>query len=1047
MAAPPASMRNRKKVKVVDVVRMLLAIGLLAGLSTPAQSADRLDFNRDIRPILGNHCLHCHGVDEASRQGGVRLDRAAEASRPADSGTVPIVPGSPEKSTLVERVFAVDESVVMPPVGGKPLSEQQKQLLRRWVEEGARYDTHWAFVAPESPAVPVVTDTAWLRNPIDAFVLSDLESRGMRPSPEASRAVLIRRLSLDLTGLPPTAAEIDDFLDDPSPNAYEKVVDRLLASPHHGERMAQQWLDYARYGDSNGYDEDFSRDMTAWRDWVIGAFNRNMPFDQFTIEQLGGDLLPSPTRDQRIATGFNRNHRLNAEAGILEEEWRVETVIDRVETTGLTWLGLTVGCARCHDHKYDPITQREFYELFAFFNNVPESGIVDDDGKNTAPTLPLPDAAQEQEWALLRERTAATTRDRDAHAAAIDRLVAEWEPGFVHAATSWAPQWTRIDPTAVASSGGATFTPLPDGTWLAGGPNPPHDDYTITAVAPEGLLTGLLLEVLPDPSLPQGSLGRHENGNFVLTAVEAEYRIPGSDALRTVAFARAEADYAQPGYEASFLCDDQPRNGWAVDGDVAANRVTRRLVLVTDLPATLPAGTTITIRLRHDSITGHNIGRFRLFSTSLPRELLGLSLPTAAADCRGIVRIPAAARTGEQRNAVVDFFRREVDSPLRRAERAADAAAREEEAFVATLPTTMVMEERPVPRDTFVLGRGLYDQPGERVTAATPAALPPLPVGVPANRLGLARWIVDPANPLTSRVWVNRAWERFFGVGLTKTSDNLGTQGEYPSHPRLLDWLATEFVRQGWDMKGMQKLIVTSATYRQASAAATDRFLADPENRLLTRGARFRLSGETIRDQALAVSGLLVRRVGGPAVRPYMPDGVWDETSTLGNLLNYRPDAGEGLYRRTLYTIWKRTAAPPTLLLFDAPTRESCTISRQRTNTPLQALALLNEETFVEAARGLAERMMREGGPTPEGRLAAGFRMVTGRTMLPEERQVLLDGLKADLDRFRRDPQSAALILSAGHSKPDPAIPIDELAAFTMVGNVLLNLDEAITRE
>jgi hypothetical protein len=1038
-----------RSVEVIDVVRWLLAIGLIAGLSPPATAADRLDFNRDIRPILGNHCLHCHGIDEASRQGGVRLDLSAAAILPGESGAVPIVPGHPDSSALIERVFSTDDSVVMPPVdgGGKPLSEAQKQLLRRWVAEGARYDAHWAFVPPECPPVPAVSDATWPRNPIDAFVLADLEARGMKPSPEASRPVLIRRLALDLTGLPPTPAEVDDFLADPAPDAYEKVVDRLLASPHHGERMAQQWLDYARYGDSNGYDEDFSRQMTAWRDWVIGSFNDNMPFDQFTICQLAGDLLPTPTREQRIATGFNRNHRLNAEAGILPEEWRVETVIDRVETTGLTWLGLTVGCARCHDHKYDPITQREFYELFAFFNNVPESGIVDVDGKNTPPTLPLPDAAQEKELERLRERTAAVTGDRDAHAAAIDRLVAEWEPGFLEAALPWTPRWTAIEPTTVASSGGATFTPLPDGTWLAGGPNPAHDVYTLTAPAPEGRFTGLLLEVFPDPSLPQRSLGRHDHGNFVLTGVEAEFGITGVESPERIRFVAAEADHSQPGYEARFLCDDEPRNGWAVDGDVPANRVPRRLVLVGDLPMTLPGGATLTIRLRHDSITGHNIGRFRLSSTSMPRELIGLRMPAAAADSLRIVQTPVQARTAEEQRAVVEYFRREVDSPLRRSERAVETASSEEKAFVERLPTTMVMEELPEPRETFVLGRGLYDQPGEKVVAATPAALPPLPPGVRADRLALARWIVDPTNPLTSRVWVNRTWERCFGVGLTKTADNLGTQGEYPSHPALLDWLATEFVRQAWNMKGMQKLIVTSATYRQASAAPADSFLADPENRLLARGARFRLSGETIRDQALSLSGLLVRRVGGPSVRPYMPEGVWDETSLYGDLLDYRADEGEGLYRRTLYTIWKRTAAPPTLLLFDAPSRETCTISRQRTNTPLQALALLNEVTFFEAARVLAERMMREGGSTHEGRLDAGFRTVAGRPMLPGERQVLLNGVTADIERFRRDPAAAALVVAAGHSKPDPAFPLDELAAFTLVGNILLNLDEVITRE
>lgn len=1031
-------------------MRLCLVLAVVAGMPVAVVRADdRIDFNRDVRPILGAHCLHCHGIDEASRQGGVRLDRGDEAVKPADSGAVPIVPGDPAASAVVERVFSVDEDHVMPPSGGagKPLSEEQKQILRRWVSEGAEYQPHWAFVAPETPAPPAVDDASWLRNPIDAFVLAALESRGLRPAPEAPRTVLIRRLSLDLTGLPPTAQDVAAFLADDAPDAYEKVVDRLLTSPHYGERMAQQWLDFARYGDSNGYDEDFSRDMTAWRDWVINAFNDNMPFDRFTIEQLAGDLLPSPTRDQLVATGFNRNHRLNAEAGILPAEWLVETVVDRVETTGLTWLGLTVGCARCHDHKYDPMTQREFYQLFAIFNNVAESGICDVDGKNTEPTLALPDAAQEQEWERLRERTAAAAAARDRLESDGDRLERAWEPGFLRAATTWAPAWTPLTPATVVSSGGATLSPLPDRSWVAAGPNPPHDVYTITAPVPEGPFTGILLEVLPDPGLPGAGLGRHDDGTFVLTGVSACIEVPGSATPERVAFAAAEADSAKSGFEPALLCDDEPHNGWAVADDALASRAASRLALVADIPASVPAGATITIQLHHEAQPGHNLGRFRLSVTALPREIVGLRLPAAADACREIAQTPVARRTPEQRDQLAAFHRREVDSPLRRADRALDTARREEEAFVSRLPTTMVMRELPEPRETFVLVRGLYDQPGERVFAGTPAALPPLPAGQPANRLGLARWIVDPANPLPARVWVNRAWERFFGVGLSKTSDNLGVQGEYPSHPRLLDWLATEFVRRGWDMKALQRLIVTSATYRQSSSAAPDRFLADPDNRLLARGSRFRLSAETIRDQALAVSGLLAPRLGGPAVRPYMPDGVWDETSAEGDLLDYRPDEGEGLYRRTLYTIWKRTAAPPTLLLFDAPTRETCVVTRQRTNTPLQALALLNEVTFVEAARALAERMMREGGPTVDGRLAVGVRLVTGRDMQPDECRVLRNGLDADLERYRRDPEAAAQVIAAGRSRPDPALPVEELAAYTIIGNVLLNLDETINRE
>ncbi len=805
------------------------------------------------------------------------------------------------------------------------------------------------------------------------------------------------------------------------------------------------WLDFARYADSNGYQSDSSRDMSPWRDWVIRAFNRNLPFDRFTVEQIAGDLLPDPSPDQLVATGFNRNHRLTSEGGSIQEEWRVETVIDRVETTGLTWLGLTLGCARCHDHKYDPITQKEFYRFFAFFNNVPESGMVGTEAKNTEPVVTVPTPAQEAELARLEAVAADASRRVTEVERDLPGLIEAWEPEFRKQAEGTTPAWTLLEPSSVVSAGGATFTRQDDASWLAGGANPSNDIYTIKAPIPPGTFSGLMLETLPDPSLPNQSLGRYPNGNFVLTAVEVE--APGLEGSKKARFGSAEADYSQRNYEAKLLVDANPNNGWAIDGNDPTKRLTRHLVLVADEPIAVPEGATLTIRLKHEAIDRHNIGRFRLSTTSRPREMVKLDGSNGSPAILAILVVPGDKRTQSQRDELVRYFRTEVDSPVRRADRALASAKQAAQTLRESFPTTMVMRELPDPRPAYLLIRGQYDRRGEPVKAGLPAVLPPLPAGLPMNRLGLARWIVDPANPLTARVWVNRAWEKSFGTGLVKTTENLGTQSEFPSHPELLDWLATEFVRLGWDMKAMRKLIVTGATYRQSSRSTPTLIERDPENRLMARGPRFRLSGEAVRDQALAISGLLVEKVGGPSVRPYMLEGVWDETTKYGNLRNYKPDRGEGLYRRTLYTIWKRTAAPPTLLLFDAPNRETCTIKRSRTNTPLQALALLNEVTYVEAARKLAERMMLEGGPTPGGRIDLGFRLATCRPIRDEERKVLLDGLAFDLERYRRDPDSARKLIASGQAKANPRLSVEELAAYALTANILLNLDEVVTSE
>ena len=1033
-----------------------LSLAMVCCLVSVAE-AEPVQFNRQIRPILSDTCFQCHGPDEAKRQGGLRLDLAAEAYKGGDTGPA-LVPGKLDASEVWKRVTSTDPELQMPPPkSGKILKPAQVASLKQWITEGAEYQGHWAFIRVERPAVPAVAEVT---NPIDQFVRHRLQQEGLNASPEASRETLIRRVSLDLTGLPPTLAEVDAFLVDTSPNAYETVVDRLLASPHYGERMAQQWLDFARYADSNGFQVDSSRQMSPWRDWVIAAFNRNLPFDQFTIEQLAGDMLPNATPDQIVATGFNRNVKLNGEGGRITEEWFAETVIDRVETTGLTWMALTFNCCRCHDHKYDPITQKEFYQFFAYFNSVDESGVLDGEGSNSAPILRVPGPEHEQKIAELRQAiTAAESKLAELRKSSPDRQVA-WEAEFVKQLTEQPDTWQLLTPTQVKSAGGATLTKQPDHSWLASGTNPTNDEYTIVAPVAEGKLTGVLLEAFPDASLPNQSLGRYPNGNFVLTDVDAVITAPSLTTPLTASITRAESDYDQPGWPVKAIVDDKPGRqgkngkGWAVDGPT--KRENRKAMFLFSAPLAIPANATVTITLKHDAIGGHNIGRFRLSTTGWASEKVKLDGPTYPESLRVAIQVEKSQRTPEQLKEIETHFRESADATIKQGEQSVADAQKAVTTYENNLPSVMVMKELPNPRDAFQLKRGQYDQPGDKVPRGVPQSLPPLPEGAPNNRLGLAQWLVSREHPLTARVWVNRAWERFFGAGLVRTTENLGSQSEWPSHPELLDWLAAEFMESTdlptvagqpaakWDMKALQKLLVMSATYRQSAKVTSP---ADPENVLLSRGPRFRLSAESTRDQALALSGLLVPKIGGPSVRPYMPEGVWDETSRYGDLRGYKADGGEGLYRRSLYTIWKRTAPPPSMMLFDSPAREICTVKRSRTNTPLQALALLNEITYVEAARKLGERMLTEGGPTVEGRIAYGFRLVTARQPSAEELAILIEGLNADLARFQATPEAAQQYLGFGTTKSAGTIPPAELAAYALTANVLLNLDEVVTRE
>ena len=1173
---------------------------LLLVLAGAAAAQAPIRYDRDIRPILADRCFVCHGPDANKREAELRLDRREDAILDR-GGYAAIVPGNAKASELWARIHQTDPEEVMPPkkANKRPLTPEERALLGRWIDAGAVYEPHWSFVPPRRPEVPAVA-SAWVRNPIDAFIAAGLAGRRLSPAEPAPRETLARRVFLDLTGLPPTPEELDAFLADARPDAYEHLVRRLLhEEPYvsrYAERMTTPWLDAARYADTIGIHTDAGRTLWPYRDWVLEAFRSGMPYDRFVTEQLAGDLLPDATLASKVASGFQRCQVQTDEGGAIPAEYLVEYAVERVATTGAVFLGLTLGCARCHDHKFEPITQRDFYSLYAFFNSIEEPGLfsqLPDPKRAFEPFLAVPDAAQQRRQQELEARLGRLRQELEQPDPQEDAQRTQFQRELEH---RLGLRWAEAVPTA-AKAEGAALTLEADQAILPTGPNPNQDGYEVRLATKAAGLRLLAVHVLADERMPHGRIGRAPNGNAVLTEVTAR-AISLADPARTqpVRFVAAWADHEQPNqdYAATNVIDGVARTGWALEGH--QRRGDRLLLLLAAEPFGFDGGTELVVQLEQRSVHAqHNLGRFRLAVAQLGDDgLAALPLARGAWQIVGpfpppggasaydtvfgpesdraldpaknfgagnqywrwaegvrdgvVARLPdgqhatyvgrrifaPTARTetlslgsddalrlfvdgtevfakNVERGAAPDqervaveltagphvlvakivntggpggFYHRRLPrageladdlllalappgataafakrarhawrtahSPGYR-EKSAQIAAAEQELreLEAAIPRTMVMKELDKPREAFVLTRGMYDKPDKARPAprAVPAVLGKLPPGAPNDRLGLARWLVAPDHPLTARVAVNRLWETVFGTGLVRTSEDFGQMGEWPSHELLLDWLATEYQRCGWDTKAMLTLLVTSATYRQSSRVRAEAVEVDPDNRLLAYFPRRRLSGEQLRDQALYLSGLLVEKRGGPPVKPYQPPGLWEEVAMpASNTRVFVRGKGEELWRRSVYTYWKRASPPPALLAFDAPTRESCAVRRPSTSTPLQTLVLWNDEQHVEAARALAQRTLAARQPEAAA-LAAMHRRVTGRLPGADAARALAQTLAAFRARFRAAPADAALLLAVGEAPRDPSLDPVEHAAWTLLANALLNLDATICRD
>jgi len=1021
--------------------RIFATVLLLAAAGT-LHASEPVRFGRDILPILSDNCLSCHGPDESTRKAGLRLDLRNEAIHANKNGTSAIVPLNPESSELLKRIVSVDPEEIMPtPKSHKPpLKAAQVELIRRWIAEGAPWGKHWAFECPQKSPPPSAGG-----NPVDAYIRANLQKENLTPASRAEPYTLLRRLSFDLTGLPPTTAELNAFLSDSAPDAWQRAVQRLLASAHFGERMAMWWLDVSRYADTDGFQSDSTRANWPWRDWVTDSFNANKPFNEFVVEQFAGDLLPNSTPDQRIATCFHRNHMANGEGGRDPEESRVDYVIDRVNTTGTALLGLTLGCTQCHNHKFDPVTQADYYSLTAFFNSIDETGAAGSGAKPFYEThsahaahslLAANSTVSEWKRAEIEARLAAAEffqKNLSPLLATLDESFQEWRP---------------LSANYLASSEGTVLLQESDQSIHATGPNPKQDEYRIFSNLTLKRATGLKLEILPEERNTNGGLSRGASGEFILTDLKVQVRQSGKSELRDIAVKGAVADFSADkkkngGYgDVKDTLDDDPRNGWSTKG--APQNILHTAVFEFLEPLVLEPDEEIVIELRQRSTLGDaNIGCFRLFVTDQAGETVrsltpGVLQTLAGTQIRSASDLSEALHKRLFENYLEDYAPYlKVRTALARAnEQAAEAKA-------ANGPLkVMVLEERKEPRDTFVLVRGVWDKHGDKVEPGVPLAIAPWAAELPRNRLGLARWIVSNENPLTARVVVNQLWQIMFGNGLVRTPEDFGLQGERPTHPELLDWLAVELMESGWSIKHILGLIATSDTYQQSSAVSVDLLNKDPANRLVARGSRFRLPSWMLRDSALHASGLLNTSTGGPPMRPYQPAGVWEELF-MGRF-KYEPSLGATQYRRTLYTFWRRAIAPT--FLFDSAQRRVCEVRSNRTNTPLQALTLLNDEGSREAARVLAARSIVACGD-PESRLRWLSEAILSRAPKAAEIPLLQRSLDSALAHYRAHPEDALKVLQAGQSPMPVFQQQPDVAAYALVASLLLNLDEAITHE
>ena len=1081
-------MSIRRSVLALTVAGGAVALLPAAPVGLVAQgppTAATVDFQRDVRPILADNCFSCHGPDRSTRRAGLRLDtqEGALGARPRGAA---VVPADPEASLLYQRVTHGEERLRMPPpaLSNKTLSAEQIDVLTRWIEEGASWDQHWSFEAVAEQAPPVVTGEAWVRNPIDRFVLARLEAEGLTPATEADKPTLARRVALDLTGLPPDPGLLASYLNDTSETAYETLVDRLLQSSHWGEHRARYWLDAARYGDTHGIHIDNYREMFAWRDWVIRAFNRNKPFDDFIVEQVAGDLLPEPSLDQLVATGFQRNNITTNEGGVVPEEYEAIYAKDRAETIGNVFLGLTVGCATCHDHKFDPIAQSEFYAMTAFFRNTTQY-VMDGNVSDPPPILVVPDDADRDLWRQLREEASGLDARLDARLASVNPDFIEWLTRGEHreVETPLEPSAELLtlvldDPAgpAVVHEGERRPVTLQPGAVVEDGPDG-HPAIRFDAES-WAELPSLALDGDTPFSIAMWIYQPEGEGDFVvagqydqqdggrgwsvtLGSRQLNFRLTGERNARgaaTTARVGPINTKRMPAGEWTHIVLTHDgsgergglhvyQNGERVEEQGSEFFAKAEGSIVTGQPFYLGRGDATNrgvIETRH--FGGGGIADLRVFNRALTVQ--EAKVVSEWRTLQGATVKSPEGLTLPERDALRLRYLSIQDEPYRRLRARRQAVDDEWREVRRRGSATHVMQERPDSEAAaHVLSRGMYDQPLERVVAGTPAALPPMAESLPRNRLGLAQWLVDEANPLTGRVTVNRFWQQVFGTGLVATSDDFGAQGETPSHPELLDHLAAGFRESGWNVKQFFRALVTSATYRQSAATTPEKLEQDPQNRLLSRGPRFRMDAEMVRDQALAASGLLVRAIGGPSVKPYQPEGVWSTVAMpQSNTRVYEQDSGDKLYRRSLYTFWKRSAPPASMDIFNAPTREHSTVRRERTNTPLQALVTMNDTQFVEASRHLAQRAMREAGYDFDPRLDYMTTRLLARNFTAPERAVARRTYDRFVDLYRTDADGARSLLDVGESAPDAALPMTESAAWTMLASQLMNLDEVLNK-